>query len=236
MQSLSSYHSDACSDVLWLSAVPAEIWPVLAFLEQVTSVPIAGQDGWRGCLGGQWLSLAVSGVGGEQCQRVLTAILDGQPHARVLLVGAAGGLNPALQLGDVVVASRAVSWPPRQWSSAPTQVLGAAGTAPHLDRNSGEEGTAGFRVISGCVLSWDEIVRDERLRAMLHNDYGADCVDMETGFAAQVCHARGVPFLAIRGISDRADATIRIGESATADWAAAVWRATVVAVQALSAT
>jgi len=38
-------------------------------------------------------------------------LLNRWPKAHVLLVGCAGALNPALKVGDVVIASHATSWP-----------------------------------------------------------------------------------------------------------------------------
>jgi nucleoside phosphorylase len=105
---------------------------------------------------------------------------------------------------------------------------------PGLRAEPDEELARAFRVVSGCILSRQELVLDALLKARLRECYGADCVDMETGYAARVCAARGVPFLAIRGISDQADAEIDDFESA--DLAIAVWHATIVAVEALTQT
>jgi adenosylhomocysteine nucleosidase len=221
------------SITLWLSALPVEIAPLLALLEEVTATCVAGQARWCGYLQGHWLCAAVSGAGGESCERTLTPLLDSLPDARVLLVGVAGALNPALETGDVVVANQAVSWP--RWDQGPSgsaPVLGAIGVMPGQGGRPAEESTRAFRVVSGCILSWEALVLDTSLKARLRQCYGADCVDMETGYAAQICAARGVPFLAIRGISDQADA--EIDETESANLAAAVWHATIVALQALN--
>jgi adenosylhomocysteine nucleosidase len=160
-------------------------------------------------------------------------LLDNLPNVRVLVVGVAGALNPALAIGDVVVASREVSWARQDQEplkSAP--VLGADGGVPDLRVESDKGSPRAFKIVSGCILSWDELVHDELLKARLRGSYGADCVDMETGYAARVCAAQGVPFLAIRGISDQANA--QVGELDSADLAVAAWHATIVAVQALT--
>jgi len=233
MQPATTNNGESSSISLWLSALPAEVAPLLALLEKATSTRMAGQACWHGYLRGHGLYVAVSGVGGEPCKRALVALLDSLPHARVLLVGTAGAVNPALDIGDVVVASRAVSWPWQgQQALRLAPVLGAIGGMPGLREEPEKESARVFRIVSGCILSWDELVRDELLKARLHENYGADCVDMETGYAARICAARGVPFLAIRGISDQANA--QVGELESADLAVAVWHATIVAVEALT--
>lgn len=233
MQSATTNNTEPSNITLWLSALPVEIAPVLALLEKATSTRVAGQACWHGYLRGQGLYVVLSGVGGEACERALTALLDSLPKTRVLLVGVAGGVNAGVEVGDVVVASRAVSWP---WQddqgSRPAPVLGASGGMPGLRGEPDKKSARAFRILSGCILSWDELVRDEVLKARLHENYDADCVDMETGYAARICAARGVPFLAIRGISDQADA--EIGELESVDLAMAVWHATIVAVEALT--
>jgi adenosylhomocysteine nucleosidase len=86
--------------------------------------------------------------------------------------------------------------------------------------------------VAGCVLTWHELVHDGQLKEQLRARFGADCVDMETGYVARLCTARGVPFLAVRGISDRADETVAALDRA--DVALAIWHATMVAVEAIA--
>jgi adenosylhomocysteine nucleosidase len=233
MQPTTTNDAESGNITLWLSALPVETAPLLALLEKTTSTCVAGQACWHGYLRGRRLCVAVSGVGGKLCEQALVALLDSLPNVRVLLVGIAGAVNPALDVGDVVIASRAVSWPEQdRQAPRPIPVLGATGGMPGL-RGEPDRGSAhAFRIVSGCILSWDELVCDELLKARLHESYGADCVDMETGYAARICAARGVPFLAIRGISDRANA--QVDELESADLAVAVWHATIVAVEALT--
>lgn len=233
MQQTTANPADSSGITLWLSALPVEIAPLLALLEEATATCVAGQACWHGCLRGQQLYVATCGVGGDACERALAALLDRFPSAWVLLMGTAGALNPTLENGDVVVASRAVSWPRQDQeflTSAP--VLGATGKAPGPTEKPHPASSRAFKAVSGSILSWQEPVLDASLKARLRGHYGADCVDMETGYVARICAARGVPFLAIRGISDQADAESDDFESA--DLATAVWHATVVAVEALT--
>jgi nucleoside phosphorylase len=45
-------------------------------------------------------------------------------------------------------------------------------------------------------------------RQALHQQFGAEAIDMESGAMAQVCWVQEVPFVAIRGISDTNDTAI----------------------------
>lgn len=58
------------------------------------------------------------------------------------------------------------------------------------------------RAITGVIASADLWTADpEDIRA-LREDFGADCEDMESAYVAQICALHGVPFLAVRAISN----------------------------------
>jgi len=63
------------------------------------------------------------------------------------------------------------------------------------------------RVLSGEMASTDYVIKHEAFGRLLrsHNRHYY-CVEMEAGGAALSCFRQGVPLLAIRGVSDRADA------------------------------
>jgi adenosylhomocysteine nucleosidase len=58
------------------------------------------------------------------------------------------------------------------------------------------------------VLTGDQIVTSRTVRGALVKDFPeAACIDMETGAVAQVAHQNGLPWSALRVISDSADET-----------------------------
>jgi nucleoside phosphorylase len=103
---------------------------------------------------------------------------------------------------------------------------------PGLSGEPDKQSARAFKMVPGCILSWDEPVLDELGKKRLHEDYNADCVDMETGHAALIWAGRDVPFKAVRGISDQADT--KTDEVESADLALAIWHATIVAAGALT--
>lgn len=169
--------------------------------------------------------LAASGVGGEQCTHVLTAILDEYPHSEVLFLGTAGALNPVIKIGDVVVANRPISW---ELPEEPIQKIFGATCSEH-DFSGIKRGDDSFHIFRGTVATLDEPVFDETLRSWLSTVLRAHCVDMETGYGAHLCKNRNVPFLAVRGISD----IPKDGIYKYSNKAHAVWHAALVALEAL---
>jgi adenosylhomocysteine nucleosidase len=98
--------------------------------------------------------------------------------AVVIMAGVAGALDPALQVGDVVIDDLPPGW-----------------NAP-----------AGAR--RGAIVTQDGILATPSDKADLFGRTGALAVDMETACVRQWARGRGVPFVAVRSISDRADQTL----------------------------
>jgi len=171
--------------------------------------------------------LAASGVGGEQCSRVLTALLDEYPDSEVLFLGTAGALDPLIGIGDVIVANTSISWELPEEKSI-QKIFGA--TCPEHDSCGIKRGNdSSFCVFRGTVATMDEPVFDESVRSWLSTVSGARCVDMETGHGAHLCKKRHIPFLAVRGISDIPDDE----PHKYSHKVQAVWHATLVALEAL---
>jgi adenosylhomocysteine nucleosidase len=63
-------------------------------------------------------------------------------------------------------------------------------------------------VASPRILTADRLVGDPAEKRRLHELHHADAVDMESAAVAEVCAARGVPFLAVRAVSDAVDTAL----------------------------
>lgn len=124
---------------------------------------------------------AVVGVGPVRARRATERLLASHRLDHVVVVGVAGGVDPALQIGDVVMPRLVV------------------------DRSSGREHAhdpIGGAPTNGTLLTCAEAIFDmtiiETLRAQ-----GIVAVDMETAAVAEACEARGIGWSVFRGISDR---------------------------------
>src|SRR5207248_173173 len=63
-------------------------------------------------------------------------------------------------------------------------------------------------VTSPRIVTVDHLVADPAEKQRLVEQTGADAVDMESAAVAEVCAARGVPFLAVRAVSDTVDTAL----------------------------
>lgn len=111
----------------------------------------------------------------------------------IVSFGIAGGLNPALRPGDIVVASQIVAAQQR-WVTA------AALTATLIALPAGERRS----IVHGVLAGVEEVVVSQSGKAALRATTGADAVDMESHIAARYAAENALPFAALRVISDPA--------------------------------
>ena len=214
-----------------MSAMHEELAAVLAAMPDEQRVTVAGRDFWVGHWHGHAVVAVLSRIGKVAAATTATVLLERFAVDALVFTGVAGGLGAGVRVGDVVVAKGLVQHDmdasplfPRhevplygrarfeadadlsaQLSVASHQVLENA--AQHL----GADTLLAFqldspRVHQGLILSGDRFVstsaESQALRLALPD---AMAVEMEGAAVAQVCHDYGVPFAAVRTISDRAD-------------------------------
>ena len=125
--------------------------------------------------------------------RALLTVFDPTTIRGVISFGVAGGLDPALKSGDVVVATEVLAGDTR-W---------LAGLALN------EELIASVawgrrRVVRGGLAGVEQVVAARAGKAALRSETGASAVDMESHIAAAYAASAGLPFAALRVIADPA--------------------------------
>lgn len=122
--------------------------------------------------------------------------------------GTAGGIDPAVQLFDTVITEKSAyhdvsaniltkfhPWMPDIWFQSDKTLLAAARAAaaccPHP-------------MHFGRSVSGEQFITDEFRDAIIAG-FAPLSTDMETAAFHHVCHANGIPFLAVRTITDTAD-------------------------------
>ena len=138
----------------------------------------------RGRLGDQELLVAHTGIGTVSAAVTVEALLRHERPRQVISAGFAGGLDPALALGALVVATN--------YSSPELVAMCAAHAEAH-------------RVRFGVLTTQPVAVASVAEKARLARETGAIAADMETAAIAEACRQASVPFLSVRSISDTAD-------------------------------
>jgi len=125
--------------------------------------------------------------------RALLATLDSSTFRGVISFGVAGGLDPSLKSGDIVVATEVLAGDTRFLAGLALNEEMIASAA--LRRR---------RVVRGGLAGVEQVVAATACKAALHSETGAAAVDMESHIAAAYATAAGLPFAALRVISDPA--------------------------------
>jgi adenosylhomocysteine nucleosidase len=146
-------------------------------------------------LAGRRVLACASGVGKVHAARGAALLVSEGASAGLLVVGVCGGLRQALSPGALVHCTRAVQ----------TDAARMGGGAPAADRALREAWRAVAPGAEGWFLTADRPVLSLWRRLRLARAFAGPCVaDMETAAAACVAAAAGVPWAALRAVTDRA--------------------------------
>ena len=125
--------------------------------------------------------------------RALLTVFDRSTIRGVISFGVAGGLDPSLKSGDVVVATEVMAGDTRWLAGLPLNEELIASVA--LGRR---------RVVRGGLAGVERVVAAQTCKAALRSETGAAAVDMESHIAAAYAAECDLPFAALRVISDPA--------------------------------
>ena len=214
-----------------IAALHEELAAVLDLLPDERKTVVAGREFWVGHLHGHEVVAVLSRIGKVAAATTATLLIERFQASRIVFTGVAGGLGEGVRVGDVVVARQFAQHDmdasplfPRHevplygltrfaTDAALSDELARAAAAMLADapRTLGEDTVREFNLHSpalhqGLVLSGDRFVATATESDALRRDWpDALAVEMEGAAIAQVCFDAGVPFAAVRTISDRAD-------------------------------
>lgn len=197
-----------------VSAMHEELAAVLALMPDEKRQRAGGRDFWLGHLHGQQVVAVLSRIGKVAAATTATALVERFGAQRIVFTGVAGGLSPGVEVGDVVVADSFLQHDLDASPIFPKYEVPLYGTSyfatdPVLTgqlARAARTALPGVALHRGLVVSGDRFVsttaESQALQAALPQ---ALAVEMEGAAIAQVCHDYGIPFAAVRTISDRAD-------------------------------
>ena len=218
-----------------IAALPEEITHLggaLAVDETLTRGDIVFRRGW---LDGRPVVVAEGGIGKVNSALVAALLLDHFACRSLLFTGVAGGLDPSLQIGDVVVADRLIQHDygaivdrriRRFRPGVPPFGEPRDQLAYHLDPALRDALAGALREIDlpplpavaigglarvplvrfGTVLSGDQFINCIATREELFATFAAQAVEMEGAAIAQVAERYGATCVVVRCLSDLAGA------------------------------
>lgn len=214
-----------------VAAMHEELSALLAQMPDEQRVRVAGRDFWVGHLHGQPVVAVLSRIGKVAAALTATVLLERFDVRAIVFTGVAGGLAPGVNVGDVVVATKLLQHDLDASPIFPKYEVPLTGHARFAADTAISDALAavaaglladpvallGQKVVEdfgltapavhrGLLVSGDRFVSTAAESAVLRSALpDALAVEMEGAAVAQVCHDYGVPFAAVRTISDRAD-------------------------------
>lgn len=155
--------------------------------------------------------LVKSGVGKVNAARATQILIDNFKPDYIVNVGVAGGLNPMLSIGDIVIGETLV-----QHDFDITAFGHAKGYIPgvgekiyaddylvkKIEEAIGNQEEKVYKYEKGVIASGDIFCTAIPMRDKIYAKFNAECVEMEGAAIGQVCSLCNVPFVVIRSISD----------------------------------
>ncbi|TDO97601.1 5'-methylthioadenosine/S-adenosylhomocysteine nucleosidase [Marinomonas balearica] len=201
------------SKVGLIGAMDEEVAVIKAWMKDVKEESIAGCEFFIGTLDGVEVILQKSGIGKVNAALSTTLLLNNYAPEKVINIGSAGGFDPDLEVGDVVISSEVVHHDvdvtafgydigqvpnlPATFEADALLTECAQKAIQTLGKVKAKLGLIGSGDVFMC-----EAERVAKARAAFPSMIA---VEMEAAAVAQVCHKFGTPFVVVRSLSDVAD-------------------------------
>jgi adenosylhomocysteine nucleosidase len=192
-----------------IGTLPEETRLITQQMHTGTTETLAGFDFHLGIIGAN-RGVVVNCGGGKVNAAVCTALLIERFRAgHIVTLGVAGSLSPDLQVLDVVVAEAVLfhDVDPGLFLRQPPRLpsfQADPGMNGRILRSVDEMASPGFACKTGVLASGDRFISDDGVKGAIAAGTGALCVDMWGASSAQAAALFGIPFTAVRCISDDA--------------------------------
>lgn len=194
-----------------MGAMPEEIEPIIATLHDMRQTEYADNTYYEGSYKGQEVVVAYSKIGKVFAALTATILIEKFGCTKLLFSGVAGAINPALKIGDLIIAEglcqhdldiTAFGHPYGYVPEGNVCILAddrLREVAKKVARSKS------LTLQEGVIATGDQFVADPERKAWIAETFKADALEMEGAAVAVVCYALDVPFFILRAISDSAD-------------------------------
>lgn len=210
-----------------LGAYGEEITLLLEKVQDKKESVIAGLHFTEGTLNGRTVVVALTGIGKVNAAITTMLMIEHFHPAELLFSGIAGGVDPALSPGDLVIGKElayhdygiladtlkldstrnpaTTRHNPLYFPSSDRLVRIAEKVSQNLSLEKPIEGRPAPHIVSGTIVTGDVFVSSPIATQRFWRNMHAEATDMEGAAVAQACWQQQVPFIVIRSLSDGAD-------------------------------
>ncbi len=194
-----------------MGAMPEEITPILQIIGEYKTTEYANNSYYEANYKGVDLVIAYSKIGKVFSTLTASTMIQHFGCDRLLFSGVAGGINPTLKIGDLIVATKLSQHDlditafghPMGFVPGGSVFVEADKDLIALSKEVASE--LGKTVQEGIIATGDQFVHQESIKESITKNFNADALEMEGASVGVVCDALNVPFFILRAISDTAD-------------------------------
>ena len=201
-----------------IGAMDTEIQMIRERMDHCRTNSLYGLKVYQGNIGSTDVVVAKCGIGKVNAARCAQILIDRSKPDYLINTGVAGGIEPSLRIGDMVLSTHLVQHDFDMTAlgctvgcqqldgekDKPTLFYADESLLAHFE--AAAKATVGESAIHrGPIATGDTFVADRATKERLYARFGVFACEMEGGAIAQVAQAAHIPFLVVRAISDLAD-------------------------------
>ena len=194
-----------------MGAMEEEIEPLLAHFENVNVIEFANNKYYEVNYKGLDIVVAYSKIGKVFASLTATTMIEKFTCDTLLFSGVAGGINPELKIGDLIIADKLCQHDlditafghPNGFVPGGKVFVETTKSLRETAKKVASENN--LKVIEGTIATGDQFVHSTERKDFIQSTFNADALEMEGASVAVVCDALNVPFFILRAISDTAD-------------------------------
>jgi adenosylhomocysteine/aminodeoxyfutalosine nucleosidase len=194
-----------------MGAMEEEIAPLLKYMSNIKETKYASNTYYEAQYKDIDVVIAYSKIGKVFSTLTASTMIQKFSCDVLLFSGVAGGINPKLKIGDLIVANKLVQ------HDLDITIFGhdygfVPGGEVFIKTSDALKNIAfevaknkNINLIEGTIATGDQFIASESKKEFIKTTFGADALEMEGASVAVVCDALNVPFLILRAISDTAN-------------------------------
>ncbi len=194
-----------------MGAMPEEIEPLVARLDDVEEILYADNRFYLGTYRGKEIVVAYSKIGKVFAALTATTLIEKFECEKVLFTGVAGAISDELHIGDLIIADGLCQHDlditafghPYGYVPEGAVCVWSDPTLREIAQKVAYD--QGITLKEGIIATGDQFVADPERKVWIGETFKADALEMEGAAVAVVCAALEVPFFVLRAISDSAD-------------------------------
>ncbi|PLY04580.1 MAG: 5'-methylthioadenosine/adenosylhomocysteine nucleosidase [Arcobacter sp.] len=194
-----------------MGAMEEEIEPLLSHFENVKVTEFAKNKYYELTYNGLEIVVAYSKIGKVFASLTASTLIEKFGCDTLLFSGVAGGINPTLKIGDLIIANKLcqhdldITAFGHPHGFVPEGAVYVETSKELRDIAFETASENGISVIEGIIATGDQFVHSSERKKFIEDVFEADALEMEGASVAVVCNALNIPFLILRAISDTAD-------------------------------